>query len=67
LPIANGDQANSEKRTQLLGLFIDQEAKLKAILTPVQFALYQTKKQKAISYYRGHMFERKIMFNVPND
>ncbi|HWB25000.1 MAG TPA: hypothetical protein VG738_05950 [Chitinophagaceae bacterium] len=64
-PIMQGDDSRMSKGKQLKSLFEGEEAKIKTILTPAQFGLYEAKKQKAIAWYRRHWQEEKLVFNVP--
>jgi hypothetical protein len=65
MPVANGNESRMARREEMKAFLATEEAKLKKILTPAQFALFEKKKENALNYYRTHLFDRKIVFNVP--
>ncbi len=65
MPIVKSDDSRSHKKQQLKQLLAMAEARLQKIFTQQQYALYQSKKQKAIDYYRWHWQADRIVFTVP--
>jgi len=63
--VAKGEDSRVAKGKKLRSLLADEETKIKLELTPAQFAMYQTKKQNIIAYYRQRLQDEKLVFNFP--
>jgi hypothetical protein len=64
-PILQGTGDRTDKGRKVRTILGDSEIKLKAILTPEQSMIFESKKTKLMAYYRQKIANQPMLFNAP--